>query len=172
MSGNPKVDIDFRISSDLYYLHITDLSCWGIVKDKPAIIEITLPGYTKPIKKYFNKVDTSYDALNLDMICEDVCPKIELPDGVYNVKITASPGTFYKEHSYLKLDKFEVNFDKLRIQSLTKDCTDCSRKELNEIDFMIKASKSFMMFSRVSEATDAYKKANKIMDRLLNCKDC
>lgn len=170
--GSPEVNIDFRISSDLYYLHIEDLSCWGIVANKPAIIEITVPGYRKPIKKYFDKRDTSYDASNLDMVCGDTCPKTELPDGVYNIVITASPGTFSQEYNYLKLDKFEKDFDKLRIESLMKECQDCSRKQLNEIEFRIKAAKSLVMFSRVSEASDVYKTARKMLDKLLNCKDC
>lgn len=169
---NPQVDIDFRISSDLYYLNIEDLSCWGVVANKPAIIEITLPGYKKPIKKYFDKKDTSYDATNLELICGDSCPKMELPDGVYHVRITASPGSFYKEMYYLKLDKFKRDFDRLRIQSLLKECTDCSRSKLYDIEFTINAAKSFMMFTRISEATQAYRQANKELERLLNCKDC
>ena len=70
------------------------------------------------------------------------------------------------------VNKFEKDFDKVRIDSLLKDCQDCSRKELNEIEFRIKASKSFMMYSRVSEASEAYKVARKMLDKLLNCKDC
>lgn len=169
---NPNINIDFRVESDLYYLHILDLSCWGIAEDKPAVIEITLPGYKKPVKKYFPKKDVSYDSSNLGASCDTSCNKSELTDGIYHIYLKASPETFNHETYYLKTDVFQRDFDKLFIKSLEKDCTDCASKELTEISFRLEASHAYLRMGRISEAGKTFQLARRMLDKMLNCKNC
>lgn len=168
----PNIEIDFRVTSDLYFLHIHDLSCWGIAKEKPAVIEITMPGYSKPVKRYFYKEDTSYNAASLDMICDDVCPTVELPDGVYHILIKASPDKFFAEYDYLKTDILQRDFDVAYIESLNSDCKDCKRKDLLNIEFQKKVADAYIRKGLIKDASFAYKTARKEIDKIIKCKNC
>lgn len=169
---NPNIEIDFRISSDLYFLHIQDLSCWGIAQDKPSVIEITMPGYSSPVKRYFYKEDTSYDASSLDMICDDTCPLVELPDGIYHVLIKASPDKFFAEYDYLKLDILQRDIDIAYVESMSNECTDCQRKDLLNIEFQKKVAEAYNRKGLIKEANYAYKTARKALYKILNCQNC
>lgn len=169
---NPKIDINFRVTSDLYYLHIQDLSCWGIAEKQPAVIEITSPGYRESTKMYFHKKDTSYNATNLHKTCGDDCDLPELSDGIYFIRLVASPEKFNHETYFLKTDKFQKDFDKLYIKELEKDCKDCAREQLREIEFQMLASNAYLRQGQIKKSGEIFKIARKKLDRMLNCKDC
>lgn len=168
---NSRIDIDFDIVSSLYYLKIIDMSCWGIIEDRPAVIEITMPGYTHPIKKYFPKEDTIYDAYSLHMTCDDDCEKVELPDGIYNVVIKGSPSTYTKEYDYLKADQLVRDLDKGLIKHLNSGCMECGKKDVLEAKFLLEVARTYIRSGMVKQASDYYKMSRKIADRL-NCKNC
>lgn len=167
---NPSIDIKFEVSSSLYYLHIKDLSCWGIAENLPAVIEITSPGYKKPYKSYFDKKDTTYDASNLGMFCDTGCTEVELSDGIYEIKLKASPDTFNYHTYYLKADQFERDFDKVVIKSY--DNGDQNKDEIMEIFFVIKASEAQLRMGLVDKAGITFKEARKKLDRIIHCKNC
>ena len=167
-----RIDIDFDITSSLYYLKVIDMSCWGIISERPAVIEITMPGYTHPIKKYFSKQDTVYDAYALNMICEDTCEKIELPDGIYHILIKGSPSSYKNEYDYLKADQLVRDLDIILIRSLDKGCTECNKKDVLEAKFLLECARAYIRSGQVKKCSEYYKMAKKISDRLKNCKDC
>jgi len=170
---NNRIDIDFDIASNLYYLKIIDMSCWGIISEKPAVIEITMPGYKNPIKKYFDKEDTIYDAYALNSICEDGgCEKVELEDGIYHILIKGSPSSYQKEYDYLKADQLVRDLDITMIRSLDKGCLECNKKEVLEAKCLLEVARVYIRSGQVKKAAEYYKMAKGISDRLRDCKDC
>lgn len=167
-----RIEIDFEVASSLYYLKVIDMSCWGIIKDSPAVIEITMPGYTHPIKKYFGKEDTVYDAYVLNMTCEDSCEKVELPDGIYHILIKGSPSTYKNEYDYLKADQLVRDLDIAMIKNLDKGCTECNKKEILEAKFLLECARTYIRSGQVKKCSEYYKMAKNIVDRLNNCKNC
>lgn len=172
MSNIKKPNIDFDVSSDLYNIYIKDNSCWGVASELPAVIEITTPGSKKPYKSYFDKEDTSYDSIALGMTCGDECSKVELADGIYKIKITASPETFYKEYTYLKADQLEREIAKGYISVINGNCSDPCKSDVLQANFLLQGAYSFNSLSDIKGANESYKSAKKIIDKVNNCKDC
>lgn len=114
MASTEKINIDFQLFSvgDPKILTIIDISTWSFIESKPAIIEITVPGATKPsvynlAKNKANVFNTS----NLHMSPMGVYN--DLPDGVYKVTIKGSPDSFCKSKDILKDDKTKLELLKL-----------------------------------------------------------
>ncbi len=109
-----KINLDFQLFSigDPKALIIIDVSTWSFIESKPAIIEIIVPGATKPsvynlAKNQANVFNTS----NLHMSPMGVYN--DLPDGVYKVTIKGSPDTFCKSKDILKDDKTRLELYRL-----------------------------------------------------------
>ena len=173
MSKSKKIDIRFSVSSDIYHLKVDDLSCWGISQDKPAVIEITMPGANKPIKKYFPKKTTVYDSNSLFNNCDADCDEnVELPDGIYKIKISASPSKFNYEVNFAKLDKLQKKLDLLFIKELEKDCAECDKRYLLEYTYTKILIESL---TRRGDRNRASKEYNDLINRIninLKCKNC
>jgi len=165
-------NVDFSVSSDIYNLYITDMSCWGVSQDFPAVIEILVPGFLNPYKQYFNKQDTSYNSIALELNCGTDCDEVELPDGIYNVLIKASPSTFFKELNYLKSDQLQMKLDLAYVDALREDCGGCVKKGILEGRFLILASESHVRRGDIKTAAYLFKEAQKIVDRINKCKNC
>jgi hypothetical protein len=167
------IEVRFLVHSDLYHLKIEDLSCWGISKGKPAVIEITMPGSTKQISKYFPQETTVYDSNSLYNDCYDDCDELtELPDGIYRIKIKASPSSFNYEVSYAKLDQLRRKLDESYIKSLKKDCGDCDRDMLLTYEFKVKEIEALVRQGDINSAQALYTSLNRRVDKNNNCKDC
>lgn len=173
MINTKEIDVRFRVTSDLYNLHIIDDSCWGMAEGKPTVIEITLPGYSSPISSYFQQRDTSYDSNSLKLTCDvEACKLQELPDGIYHVKIKTSPSKYYYELDYIKLDKLSRSLDLILINGLDDDCQDCSQEFHWEARFTLENIKALVREGEIKRAQSLYKSLMKKADRKLNCKNC
>lgn len=169
-----KILIDFDIKSDIYYLNVIDFSNWGLIKDKPAIIEVTLPGFKTPITKYFDKNKNNIlNSILLGVACE-TCPTDEqrtLDDGIYVITVKGSPENFSKTLKYLKTDLTRMRLNKLYIES---DCN-CVKSDPNifekivEIEFMLKGAEAHLAFDMEKEAGMLFKQAQTLLDDLLAC---
>lgn len=172
-----KPNISFTVDSDLYNIYVGDNSCWGIAEDLPAVIEITTPGRDKSVNKFFNNKGSiaTYNSKCLCLDCGGDCnckDKLEvLPDGVYHIKLKASPDSFYDEHYYLKIDSYQRIWDKAFISGINKGCTEC-KKELFEAKGYIEAAKASIRSQDVQGAVYFYKSAYRIADKMSKCKDC
>lgn len=165
-----QINVDFNVRSDLYHLFIDDLSCWGISEELPAVIEITLPGKKKPFKDYFTKQDTAYNSISLGLSCGDECEKIELPDGVYHIKIKASPETFYKEYYYLKADKLMSKIDIALINNINGgvECLD----SILEANTYLEVARASVFNSDIRKGKEYYDYSLKLVSRIVECKTC
>jgi|SRR5699024_4015639 len=168
-----KIDIRFLVSSDIYHLKIDDLSCWSSAKDKPAVIEITLPGSNKPIRKYFPQETVVYDSNSLFNDCYDDCDElVELPDGIYNIKLMASPSSFNYEVKFAKLDVLQKKLDLAYIKDIDKDCKSCDKKHLIEFEFTKRLIESLVRNGDENKASHLYSTLIKKIEKVIKCKDC
>jgi hypothetical protein len=171
-----KVNIDFSIHSSVYFIGVCDLSEWGLIVNEPAIIEITLPGYSRCITKYFDKnLVNVFNSKTLEINCVDDCGESEnlsLPDGVYKFKVIGSPSKFNKTHYYLKTDSLQMDIDTLYIDNFeSRNKTDFINK-LTEIEFLLKSAESHLRKDLVNDAGQIYQVVKDMVEDLKNCKTC
>lgn len=167
------IEIRFLVQSDLYHLQVEDLSCWGVAKDKPAVIEIYMPGSSKPISKYFPQETTVYDSNSLYNDCYDDCDELnELPDGIYRINLKASPSSFNYEVNYAKLDQMRRALDLAYIKALNKDCKECDRDKLLTYEYKVKEIEALVRQGDLDTAQHLYTRLKKKIEKNNNCKDC
>lgn len=169
-----KILVDFDIKSDIYYINVIDFSNWGLIKEKPAVIEVTLPGFKNPIVKYFDKQKNNViNSIFLDQNCE-TCPDDEMQtidDGIYIITVKGSPEKYKKTLKYLKTDLFRMRLNKLYIDG---GCN-CVKKDPNvfqkivEIEFMLKGAEAHLAFDMEKESGMLFKQAQTLLDDLLAC---
>lgn len=172
--SSSKVNIDFLVQSSVYFLSICDLSEWGLIENEPAIIEITMPGYSTPITKYFDKKQLNvFNSRILEINCSGDCQEVEnvsLPDGIYTIKVTGSPSTFNKEHHYLKSDMLEMEIDKIYIDNRKKDKNFIDK--LTDIEFSLKSASAHLRFDDIYMAGEMFSLAQDMVEELKNCTNC
>lgn len=171
-----KINIDFAVHSNPYFLKVVDLSVWELIFTEPSIIEVTLPGYKKCITKYFDKCKTNvFNSELLGISCVDDCgdhENLTLPDGIYKIKVIGSPSKYNKEHYYLKTDLFDMEVDKIYIDNLNKrDRTNLLNK-LTEIEFLVKGAEAHLRFGDNTTAGMLFEQAQSMVDDLKNCTNC
>lgn len=164
---NQKIDIDFHISSTLELLKVSDMSLWALIVDKPAVIEITTPGESKPIKEYFDKkMVNTFSSISLDISCGE--NRINLPDGIYKVTLIGSPSKYKKTRYYLKTDNLQNDLDEIYIRSLEEDRT-LSREiqdSMTYIEFLVKGAEAYLRRMMKEEASVVFETAMKQVERL------
>lgn len=171
-----KIDIDFSIFSNPYFLKVMDLSSWGNIDERPSIIEITLPGYENYITRAFDKYKTNVlNSILLEINCSGECGEVEkvtLPDGIYKIKVIGSPSKYSKEYYYLKTDMYDMEVDKVYIDNLnTKDKSDLINK-LSEMEFLVEGAKAHLRFDDINTAGAQFQKALDMVEELKNCRGC
>lgn len=171
--SNQVIDIDFHVSSDLYYLKVTDISLWALIEDKTSIIEIYTPGSSKPIKKYFDKKKTNvYSAYSLDSNCGP--GKVELQDGIYTIQVTGSPSKYFRKRYYLKTDKFRSEMNSVIINSFEGNSSQRSDMDdiMTDIEFSLRGAHSYTEEGIILKAAEVYQQAVNRLEKMKNCKNC
>lgn len=168
-----KPNLDFDIFSDLYWLRLADYSDWNIIEDKPSIVEITIPGYSNPVTHYFDKYKTNgFNSITLKLNCQGDCTdvdKVPLPDGIYTVKLIGSPSKFNKERYYLKTDQFQLDLDRIIVDSFSKGCYSDIDVMTTEIEVLIKGAESHLRQGIIKEASYLFDLAVKMLNKLKDC---
>lgn len=171
-----KTSIDFNIHSDPYWLRIADYSMWGLAENKPAIIEITVPGYSTKIVKYFDKFKTNgFNSLILEINCDGDCGDIEkvtLPDGIWEVTVKGSPDKFNKTYHYLKTDMLQLDIDKIVIEAFEEDCIKDISNKLTEIELLVEGAKSYIRYDNLQVAGNMFQKVINLVEKMKDCKTC
>ena len=176
--GKFTIDIKFQVlkNNDPSNIVVLDMSQWGQVEDKPAIIEITLPGFSTPVVHYFNKRSVNYfNSINLGLSCEGCGDEeVELPDGVYTITVKASPDKFQNTLSYLKTDKARRKLDEIymKIDFCNNEINSELISRIKKIDLYIKAAEANIRYDNVCEAQELFFKAQEDIKKLQNCKTC
>lgn len=171
------INIDFNITSDPYWLRIADYSGWGVIENQPSIVEVTVPGYSTFVTRYFDKHKANaLNSITLEVNCstgdcEDV-DLVTLPDGIYTITVKGSPSTYSKERYYLKTDLFDMEVDKVIITAIDSGKYMDIEQELVEIDMLKAGAESNLRMDRIKEAGLLFSQASKQIDKLKNCKKC
>ncbi len=170
------INIDFQLYSagDPKILVIMDTSVWGAIENKPAIIEIVVPGSSKT--KTYNFVKGKANVFNSsNLLLTSVESQGDLNDGIYSITVKGSPDSYCKTRHVLKTDKFELALDKmyisLGIYNKDKEAND-KRNELLKIESLLRTSKAFIRDSKLSEGLDFFKKAYIKLNKFNDCNNC
>lgn len=171
-----KIDIDFSVRSSIYFLKVLDFSSWQLIENEPAIIEITLPGYSKCITHYFDKHKVNiYNSILLDINCTEGCgetEKVSLSDGIYKIKVIGSPSKYFKEYYYLKTDAIDMEIAKAYISNIKENYNEELDNRITEIRFLLAGSTAELVYDSVKKAGEKFQLALKLTEDLNNCKSC
>ena len=169
--------VDFTVYSDSpLFLHVMDLSDWQYSEDLTAYCQITPPSAKKPKNYSFTKHKTnSFNSNNLGLSClNNNCDDqeyIDLPDGIYTIKLLSGYENVDKTKYYLKTDRFELEYAKV----LRKHKTNVEQDFINlmtRINYTLEVSKSFTINGDFYEANKYFQEAKKLLKTYMECKDC
>lgn len=178
--NNIKLDFDV-IGSNPMNLLVVDKSEWGILGDRPAIVEIS---YNHNESKTFylgkNQVNV-FDSNTLDFYenepqkgLRDAREFKPLPDGLYSITIIGSPSDYIFSRDYLKTDMMRLWMDRLWADAYNMD--EQERKErtekIKEVEFLILAAEAHMRLGQSYMAEGIFNTAIEVATRLFNCGEC
>ncbi len=174
--NNIKLDFEVVGTNNPKNLKIVDESEWGILADRPAIIEIKAPGKEDYATHYLGKNQINvFNSMTLGINCDDPDKKfINLPDGIYDITIKGSPSSYSFNRKYLKTDSIRLNLDKVWARSgiLCDHEDDDLMNKIKEVEFVLVAAESNTRIGNLIEAEELFKKAEKLMWVINNCEDC
>lgn len=174
--NNIKLEFEVINTNNPKNLRIDDQSEWGILADRPAIINIKAPGRDEPVTHYLGKNQINmFNSMTLGINCDDPDHKfINVPDGIYDIQIVGSPSTYHFERKYLKTDIMRLNLDKVwaRAGILCDHEDDDLMEKIKEVEFVLAAAESNTRLGNTQEAEELFKKAEKLMYIINNCEDC
>lgn len=168
-----KINIDFSIRSNPYYLKVDDFSNWGVIKNKPSIVEITLPGFSNPVTKFFDKNKSNrFDVNTLNIAYGDSDQLSTLPDGIYKVKVIGSPDKYNREEYYLKTDLFDMEIDKVYIDNIDRIGDATFNEKLIRIEFLKSGAEAHLRADMLEMASMLFEKAQELLTDIINCSTC
>lgn len=145
------------------------------------ILEVTPPNKNCPI--IFNTLSPYFSLIlnssNLNLI-QSSNQSYNIPDGNYKIKYSINPNSkIFIEHNHFRVCKI-TNQLKAKIRDLyNEECTikksefESRQNDLIEIDFMIKAAKSFAEDEKdFKKANDLYNEANNKLKTSKECSTC
>ena len=114
-----QINIDFQVfeTGNPKILSVADTSDWLYAENKPAYISIRLPGSKKEKTLSFKKYAVNnFNSHTLGLSClKGDCTEevyVELPDGIYTIKVLSGYEDIEKERYYLKTDKIALEIAK------------------------------------------------------------
>lgn len=172
-----RINIDFQVinSNDPALLLIGDYSDWKHIRNKPSVIEITLPGSSQAVSYNFVKGSiNSFNSNNLYLGCNDCQEYTDLPDGIYTILLKGSPDTFNKKRYYLKLDKIRLELDKIYVGAgLEYDKNNKAyRDSLSTIEFYLRVAEAHTRRGNIAKAYTFFTEAANLVEKNKNCKNC
>ena len=176
-----QTNIDFQVLTNYNpkYLVVVDTSDWKSIKGKPAIIEITTPGFDKPVVHYFDQERVNiFNSVNLGLNCTDCGVREQdlndLPDGIYKITVKGSPSNFQQTRYFLKNDLLRLKLDE-SFMKINFSCNDLDKTLLDKvqrIDFLMKGAEANVRLGNHCEAQDLMFRAEKELNKLKKCKSC
>lgn len=174
------IDINFQLidTKDPKYITIADYSTWGMIENKPTIVEIILPGYTKPVTQYFKQYQlNAFNSLNLGINCVDSCgnyEKQDLPDGIYEITIKGSPDTYNLTRKVLRTTLLELELDKVYVEAVSEgfNINKDLMNKLDKVEFLLSSAKSNVVYDNSCRAQELYNEAKSILEESKSCRTC
>lgn len=166
---NPNLDFQVVPTYDPRLIVVYDNSSWGMILEKPSIMEVTIPGYSNTVVHYFekNRVNT-FNSVNLRMNCpsgdcDENTELIQLPDGIYKFKLIGSPDTYNISKYYLKTSGLQLELDSLYILKATDESY---FTKIQKIEYTIKYAEAALRLGNIALSSVLYKKAKEEVDNL------
>ena len=148
--GNIHVDFQVFETGNPRILSVADYSDWVYAENKPSYISIKLPGSTKYKTVSFKKhAVNNFNSHVLGLSClKGDCTKetyVNLPDGIYTIKVLSGYEDIEKERYYLKTDVIDLEIAKALTQ-IGFDFTNETAKKIKpyqKIDQFLTVAKSW-----------------------------
>lgn len=172
------IHLDFEVigSYNPKTLRVADQSEWGILADRPAIIEIKRPGSEEVYTYYFGKnqlnvFNSKTLGVNPGAPANDF---VDIPDGIYDITIKGSPSSYSVNRKYLKTDSMRLNIDKVwaRAGVLCEDEDDEIIEKIKEVEFVLTVAESSMRLGNFDTVQQLIDKAQHLIDVINDCKYC
>ena len=172
------IHLDFEVigSYNPKTLRVADQSEWGILADRPAIIEIKRPGSEEIYTYYFGKnqlnvFNSKTLGVNPGAPANDF---VDIPDGIYDITIKGSPSSYSVNRKYLKTDSMRLNIDKVwaRAGILCEDEDDEIIEKIKEVEFVLTVAESSMRLGNFDTVQQLMDKAQHLIDVINDCKYC
>lgn len=172
------INLDFEVigSYNPKTLRVADQSEWGILADRPAIIEIKRPGSEKVYTYYLGKnqlnvFNSKTLGVNPGAPANDF---VDIPDGIYDITIKGSPSSYSANRKYLKTDSMRLNIDKVwaRAGILCEDEDDEIIEKIKEVEFVLTVAESSMRLGNFDTVQQLMDKAQHLIDIINDCKYC
>lgn len=172
-----KINLDFEVVStnNPKTLRVADQSEWGMIADRPAIIEIIPPGEENPYTYYLGKNQLNvFNSKTLGINPGREGGFENLKDGIYDITIKGSPSSYSVNRKYLKTDSIRLNIDKVWARStvLCDHEDDDTIEKIKEIEFLLVAAEANTRLGNFEEVKQLYEKAEKLLYVLNNCENC
>lgn len=166
------IDFDVLETNNPKKLMIGDTSInWLTAKEHPAYLYITFPGSKKEKIFTFEKGSIIvYNSNNLGLSTPSGCKKddyLDLPDGLYKIKLQSSFEEIFVEKYYLKTDIMEKEIAKAIVKfALNKSTNNESFiNRIFEVEWKIKVAKSFTLEGNAPMVMRYYNEAVKLFNR-------
>ena len=170
-----KINIDFQIipTGNPTTLAVMDTSTWGMIENKPAIIEISLPNSDKTITHYFDKRRINvFNTSNLYMSA--VGDYRDMPDGLYTLVVKGSPDTNCRKRYFLKDDRTKMELYKMYASLGVEESEKTKRhkKDIQHALTLLWGANAKVALGKVIGAAAMLKDVMKILKDYNNCTDC
>lgn len=164
---NPTLDFQILETYDPRIISVIDNSNWGAIENKPAIMQVTIPGYEDCIVYNFEKGRVNiYNSVNLRVNCPtgncDGIVLIDLPDGIYTFTLVGSPDTYSVTKKFLKTSSIQLELDAIY---LTTD----SYEQVEQVEQYLRLAEAALRQGNIEIASVMFQKASK---KIANLKQC
>lgn len=172
--NNIKLDFEVVGTNNPKVLRVVDESEWGILANRPAVIEVKGPDMESAVSYYLGKNQLNiFTSVTLGYTC-DKYEYENLPDGVYEITIKGSPSTYTFTRHYLKTDILRLNIDKVwaRTNVLCDYVDDDLIEKIKKVEYIVAVAEANMRLGNIETAEELIEKANKLLYIINNCADC
>lgn len=175
MAVTDKIKIDFQLfsSGDPKLLVIVDTSIWNYISNKPAIIEIIVPGEEDPIVyNYLKNKNNVFNTSNLYL--SPIGVYSDMPDGIYRVTVKGSPDSFCEHKDFLKTDKTRLELYTI-YTNLGLDVNKLDEevyRKINDIKLLIESAEAYVSVGKIYEGAKLLKRAMEDIESYNNCNNC
>ena len=175
MAVTDTINIDFQIipTGNPKTLAVMDTSVWGILENRPSIIEIIPPNKEEPVTHYFEKSKVSiFNSSNL--LLSSIGLYVDMPDGLYTITVKGSPDTNCKKRYFLKDDKTKLELYKL-YASLGVDNDEKTirlKKDIQKAEMLIRGANALIALGKIKRAVLTLKRAMEFLQNYNRCSDC
>jgi len=180
MVQNTSLNFNVLETNDCQTLAILDTSYYSPLQQVTGnVLQILVPGYLKPVELFYNQSGITLLQSNNLKITNVIGPEnyVDLPDGAYVIKISICPhNEHWIEKVFYRTCKIDCKYDLAILQLDLNNCTTCYDSKLAEvlttIRLYIEGTKANARLGNIRQATMLYNVANRLLDNLIECKDC